>query len=35
MLLNLEMNNKETELICSMKGRQIIPVEQIESEYKC
>lgn len=35
MLLNLEMNNKETELICSMKGRQIIPVEQIELEYKC
>lgn len=35
MLLNLEMNNKETELICGMKGRQIIPVEQIELEYKC
>lgn len=35
MLLNLEMNNKETEFICNMKGRRIIPVEQIELEYKC
>lgn len=35
MLLNSEMNNKETELICSMKGRQIIPDEQTELEYKC
>lgn len=34
-LLNLEMNNKETELICNRKGHQIIPVEQIELEYKC
>lgn len=35
MLLNLEMNNKEAELISTMKGSQIIPVEQIELECKC
>lgn len=35
MLLNLEMNNKETELISSKKGSKIIPVEQIELECKC
>lgn len=35
MLLNLEMNNKETELISGKKGSQIIPVEQIELECKC
>lgn len=35
MLLNLEMNNKETELISTKKGSQIIPVEQIELECKC
>lgn len=35
MLLNLEMNNKETELISTMKRSQIIPVEQIELECKC
>lgn len=33
--LNLEMNNKETELISTKKGSQIIPVEQIELECKC
>lgn len=26
-LLNLEMNNKEAELISAMKGNQIIPAE--------
>lgn len=35
MLLNLEMNNKETELISTKNGSQIIPVEQIELECKC
>lgn len=35
MLLNLEMNNKETELISTKKGSQIIAVEQIELECKC